>query len=92
MLNELGYEARSYQENRRIQYVLKDVELDIDYWPMIPTYLEIEGRTEAAVYKVLAELGFAKKDYTTKDINKIYADYGYNLDEIRMLKLEEERK
>lgn len=92
ILNELGYEAKAYQENRRIQYLLDDVEIDIDYWPSIPTYLEIEGRSEEDVYKVVELLGFKKEDCTTKDVSNIYKDYGYNLDEISELKLEEERK
>ena len=35
ILNELGYEAKGYQENRRIQYTLNGVEIDIDSWPMM---------------------------------------------------------
>ncbi len=92
ILNELGYEARSYQENRRIQYVLNNVEIDIDYWPMIPTYLEIEGNSEDDVYKTLKILGFTKDDCTMKDVNSIYSDYGYNLNDMPYLRLEDERK
>ena len=43
ILKELGYEAKGYQENRRIQYTYNGVEIDIDYWPLIPTYVEIEN-------------------------------------------------
>lgn len=38
MLKILGYEARSIQENKRIRYVLDDMEIDIDTWPLIPLY------------------------------------------------------
>lgn len=41
MLKILGYEARSIQENKRIRYVLDDVEIDIDTWPLIPLYIEV---------------------------------------------------
>ena len=92
ILKELGYEARGYQENRRIQYTLNGVEIDIDYWPMIPTYLEIEGPSEEAVYYVVELLGFKKEDCTTRDVEGIYLDYGHQLEELNELKLEEERK
>ena len=92
ILNELGYQAKGYQENRRVQYSYKGCEIDIDYWPMIPTYLEIEGDSEEVVYEVLKDLGFKKDDSTTRDVEGIYLDYGYHLDEIYDLKLEEERK
>ena len=92
ILNELGFEAKGYQENRRIQYTLNGVEIDIDSWPMIPTYLEIEGPSEEAVFDILSLLGYDKKDITTKDVQGIYLEYGYDLDQIYELKLEEERK
>lgn len=92
ILKELGYEAKGYQENRRCQYLLNGVEIDIDSWPMIPTYLEIEGPSEDAVYNALEALGFTKEDITTRDVESIYLDYGYKIQEIYDLKLEEERK
>ena len=92
ILNELGYQAKGYQENRRIQYTFKGVEIDIDYWPMIPTYLEIEASSEDEVFEIVKMLGFQKSDCTSRDVKGIYLDYGYSLDEIYELKLEEERK
>ena len=92
ILKELGYEPKGYQENRRCQYILNGVELDIDSWPLIPTYLEIEGPSEDAVYNSFSALGFDKEIATTRDVEGIYLDYGFNLDEIYDLKLEEERK
>lgn len=92
ILKELGYESRGYQENRRCQYLLNGVEVDIDSWPLIPTYLEIEGSSEDAVYNVVEALGFSKDDIITRDVEGIYLDYGHNIKEISDLKLEEERK
>ena len=92
ILKELGYVPKGYQENRRIQYELNGIEVDIDSWPMIPTYLEIEGPSEEAVYNTVEALGFTKDDCTTRDVEGIYVDYGYNISEIYDLKLEEERK
>lgn len=92
ILQELGYTAKGYQENKRCQYRLGDVEIEIDSWPLIPTYLEIEGPSEEAVYETVEKLGFSKDDIVTKDVEKIYLDYGYNLEEIYDLKLEDERK
>ena len=92
ILKELGYIPKGYQENRRRQYLLNGVEIDIDSWPMIPDYLEIEGPSEAAVFNALEALGFSKEKSTTRDVEGIFLDYGYMLDEIYDLKLEENRK
>lgn len=92
ILKDLGFEPKGFQENKRCQYILNDVEIDIDDWPMIPTYLEIEGPSEEAVYQTLEALGFSKDDAITKDVEGVYLHYGYHLNEIYDLKLEEERK
>lgn len=91
-LNELGFVAKGYQENRRCQYILDGVEIDIDYWPMIPTYLEVEGNSETEVYQVLEKLDISKDSVTSRDVDGIYLDYGYELEKIYDLKLEEERR
>ena len=92
ILKELGYEARGYQENRRNQYMLNGVEIDIDSWPMIPTYIEIEGDSEEEVYKIVELLGYKKEDCTTRDVEGIYLDYGYVLSDINELKFNEEKR
>lgn len=92
ILKELGYEPKGYQENRRCQYILNGVEIDIDYWPLIPTYLEIEGPSEGAVYNTIEALGLNREEVITKDVTSIYLDYGHDVESIYELKLEEERK
>lgn len=39
ILKELGYVPRNYQENYRIIYNLNGVQISIDTWPKIPTYV-----------------------------------------------------
>lgn len=92
ILKEFGYIPKGYQENKRIQYYINDVEIDIDFWPKIPTYLEIEGNNEKEVLETVRLLGFTEKDITTRDVEGIYLDYGFNLEKICDLRLEEERK
>lgn len=92
ILGELGYTPKGYQENRRVRYLLNGVEIDIDFWPLIPTYVEVEGKNEEEVYEVLELLGYEKKDVTSMDVDSIYQKYGYQLEDIFELKLEEERK
>lgn len=92
VLKELGYLPKSFQENKRRQYIFHGVEIDIDSWPLIPDYIEAEGKNEEEVMQVVKDLGFTKEDVTSKDVESIYLDYGIRLKEIETLKLEEERK
>ncbi len=91
LLKELGYHEKAYQENRRCQYLLDDVEIDIDDWPLIPTYIEIEASSEKKVYDVIELLELSKEKVTFKGVQEIYSNYGINLEDIKELKLEEER-
>ena len=86
-LNRIGFTARSYQENKRIHYQLGDVEIDIDSWPMIPTYLEIEGNDEISVNNMMKKLNVDKQKITTLNCDDIYRNF-YNIDisKIKLLK------
>ena len=89
ILKELGYRYRNYQENYRIIYSLDNVEISIDSWPLIPTYAEIEGKTNEDVVMALEKLGYTLDDATTLDVTSIYNEiYGIDLLKIKELKFE----
>lgn len=92
ILKELGYIPKAVQENKRCRYILNGVEIDIDSWPQIPDYIEIEGKNEEEVYKTVEILGFTKENTTGKDVESVYKDYGIDLNKIEILELEENRK
>ena len=89
ILNELGYKARNYQENKRTRYYLDKVEIDIDTWPMLPTYVEIEGKSEEEVMTVVKKMGYNENEVTTLDVESIYKKYGYDVKKIDILKFQE---
>lgn len=90
ILERLGYKNRGYQENKRTQYILDGVEIDLDRWPLIPEYMEIEGKDEEAVYETLDKLGISKDKIVTLDVLSIYKHYGF--DAIHDLNFEMEEK
>lgn len=79
ILNELGYYSHTYQENKRTRYVLNDVELDIDTWPYIPTYLEIEGKDEQAVRDMIKLLEVDESKVTSIDVQGVFRTF-YNIE------------
>ena len=90
MLNILGYKKRAFQENKRTRYMLDDVELDIDSWPLIPTYLELEADSIDKIKKVEKKLGIDKDKITNLNCEDIYKDiYNIDVDAIKELKFEE---
>ena len=80
----MGIKSRGYQENKRTQYILNGVEIDIDSWPMIPTYVEIEGKNEEEVMNTLEILELPKDKVTTLDVDSVYKKYGIDLKVIKV--------
>jgi len=87
ILEELGYKFRAYQENKRTRYTLNGVELDIDQWPLIPPYLEIEGKSEQEINSMIELLAVDKSKITSKGVRLVYEDfYGIDIMPIKELK------
>ena len=87
LLEIAGIKAKGYQENNRIQYILDDVEIDIDTWPLIPTYVEIEGKNEENVNKILKKLELENKKVTALDVQSVYEKiYDIDISKIKVLK------
>ncbi len=72
ILLRVGLVEKMYQENKRTRYVLDGVECDIDTWPLLPDYLEIEGKNWDEVYTVAEKLGFNREDAKIFSTNQIY--------------------
>ena len=89
ILKELGYDEIAYQENKRISYLIGDIEIDIDSWPMIPTYVEIEGPNEEKVEKYIQLLELSNYEQTCEGVNKVYARYDIDLHSYKELRFEE---
>lgn len=70
----MGLIEKHYQENKRIRYVLDDIEFDIDFYPQLEPYLEIEADSWDKVDEGIEMLGLNQKDkkiYSTTQIYKI---------------------
>ncbi len=86
LLEKLGYKHKAYQENKRISYILDGVEIEVDFWPLIPPYLEIEGQSVDEVKKMVRKLGYELKQTTSINTKKVYEKYGIDSALIKELK------
>jgi adenylate cyclase class 2 len=89
LLGRIGFVPKSYQENRRASFELQGAELEIDWWPLIPPYLEIEGRSRGHVVEVGNVLGIPEDRLTGENTVKVYARYGIDLTAIPDLRFPE---
>lgn len=68
-LSAIGLIEKFYEENRRIRYLLGKTEFDIDFWPALEPYLEIEASTWKEVENAIKILNLNPND------RKIFATY-----------------
>ena len=88
LLEALGFSYKSYQEKERITYLLDGYELDIDTWPGIPTYVEVEGKDEKDLENILNKLGYKMSDTISCTADEVYEKYGLSMFDNRELKFD----
>jgi len=75
ILKASGLRAKADEDSYRETWELDDVEIDLDTWPWIPSYVEIEGPTAESVEQVSNELGFDMKDAIYGSVDEVYKLY-----------------
>ncbi|MFI0717739.1 class IV adenylate cyclase [Streptomyces sp. NPDC021224] len=88
LLGKLGYRPKAYQENRRSSWSLNGAAVEIDEWPLIPPYLEIEGNSADHVHATARALDFPLTELTSENTTKVYRRYGIDIEAIARLTFE----
>jgi adenylate cyclase class 2 len=57
-LEAIGLGSKSYQETKRESWKLGDIEIELDTWPWIPSFVEIEAPNEKLLKETANKLGF----------------------------------
>lgn len=70
----IGMENKSYQETKRERWELDEVEVTIDTWPWIPTFVELEGHSESKLQDVTAKLGLDWSNAMHGSVETAYQD------------------
>lgn len=89
LLEALGFSYKSYQEKERMTYLLDGYEIDIDSWPGIPTYFEIEGNSKEELEPILNRLGYSYEETISCTADQVYEKYGKSMFDKRTLKFED---
>lgn len=79
LLIELGMELYAHQEKDRISWIYKDWSFDLDQYPNMPAYLEIEGKSEESIQEAIKLLNLEDKMVTPKGETTIIKN-DYSLD------------
>jgi|SRR3989344_3078620 len=81
LLKALGFIIKREAENRRIRYKKGNAVFDIDFWPQIPTYLEVEADSMKAAEDAAKELGLDPSKGLICSPQQVYKRYGIDLND-----------
>lgn len=72
MLQNIGIIKRNYQEKIRHSYVYKDASIEIDEWPMLKPYMEIECDNPETMHEIINLLDLTDKEVVSLNTEQLY--------------------
>ncbi|MBO7131888.1 CYTH domain-containing protein [Candidatus Saccharibacteria bacterium] len=75
-----GLEPKAEQETLRETWEYGDVEICIDTWPWLPTFVEVEGPSEKVVWDTAEKMGLKKEKAKFGSVDSTY-QYYYGVEE-----------
>ncbi len=72
LLESLGLARRSYQEKVRYSYTYKSAEIEIDIWPLLKPYMEIECEDENIINEILDLLEIKDMEIVSLNTEALY--------------------
>lgn len=75
-----GLEPKAEQESYRETWEYGDVEICIDTWPWLPTFVEVEGPSEKSVWDTAKKMGLKKEKAKFGSVDSTY-QYYYGVEE-----------
>jgi adenylate cyclase class 2 len=78
ILKLTGFKIFRQREKKREEYNIGRIKIEIDKYPYLKPYLEIEGSNKIEIKKILNKLGFSFRHTTNKTATEIILDAGLN--------------
>lgn len=72
ILRQTGLDGGSFQESKRESWLLGEVQIELDEWPWLDTYIEIEAPNETLVRETAEKLGLDMSKALSGDVMVAY--------------------
>ncbi len=92
LVEEMGYYRKKLVEKRRVSYTLDGLEIEIDTWPLINPYVEIEGKDVDKIYSLAKKLGYDKSETKVMNTEDVYLLEGKDLNDYEVLTFDKQIK
>ena len=81
LLTALGFAKRNVQEKIRTQYEYKGAEIDIDQWPHLEPYMEIESEDESIYDELIDKCDYRGMEIVSCNTEELYRRKGIKIKE-----------
>ncbi len=78
MFRKMGFMEKFYEENKRVRWMKDDIEFDLDFWPHLSPYLEIEAPSWQKIDEAIKILGLNPEDKKIFSVAQVYQLAGIN--------------
>lgn len=72
ILESIGLAKRGYREKTRFSYQYKNADIEIDFWPMLKPYLEIETEQEELMEEIISKLELNHHEIVSLNTEELY--------------------
>ena len=86
ILESIGICKRSYQEKIRYSYEYKNAEIEIDIWPLLEPYLEIECDEDNIIDEIIEKTNLKDHEIVSLNTEKLYNRINIDIHNISELK------
>ena len=79
LIEEMGYYRKKLAEKQRDSYSYQGMDIEIDEWPLLEPYIEIEGNNIDKIYELANLLGYSKEQTRVIKTEDVYLEKGIDL-------------
>lgn len=79
LIEEMGYYRKKLAEKQRDSYSYQGMDIEIDEWPLLEPYIEIEGTNIDKIYELANLLGYSKEQTRVMNTEDVYLEKGIDL-------------
>jgi adenylate cyclase class 2 len=82
-LNAIGLSEQSGQETKRESWELGSVQIELDTWPWLKPFIELEGPNESMLQDIAIKLGFSWSEHLAGDVTAVYQrSYDFDVEDL----------
>lgn len=92
LVEEMGYYHRKLVEKKRTTFKYNKMNIEIDEWPLLEPYIEIEGKNVEDIYELAEELGYSKEETKVMNTEDVYLEKGIDLTKYEIMAFDKQIK